>query len=112
MYKRQVLPHPGICPNGAEFEVPEGANLAKALVANGVNIDHACEFSCACTTCHCYIDKGFDSLEPAEDDEEDLLDQAWGLKSNSRLTCQTKVGKEDITVEIPKYSRNHARENE
>ena len=84
MPKVTVLPHPGICPNGAEFEVPEGANLAK----------------------------GFDSLEPAEDDEEDLLDQAWGLKSNSRLTCQTKVGKEDITVEIPKYSRNHAREND
>lgn len=62
MPKVTVLPHPGICPNGAEFEVPEGANLAKALVANGVNIDHACEFSCACTTCHCYIDKGFDSL--------------------------------------------------
>ena len=77
MPKVTILPHPGICPNGAEFEVPEGANLAKALVANGVNID-----------------------------------QAWGLKSNSRLTCQTKVGKEDITVEIPKYSRNHARENE
>lgn len=55
MPKVTVLPHPGICPNGAEFEVPEGANLAKALVANGVNIDHACEFSCACTTCHCYI---------------------------------------------------------
>ena len=50
MPKVTVLPHPGICPNGAEFEVPEGANLAKALVANGVNIDHACEFSCACTT--------------------------------------------------------------
>ena len=52
MPKVTILPHPGICPNGAEFEVPEGANLAKALVANGVNIDHACEFSCACTTCH------------------------------------------------------------
>ena len=100
MPKVTVLPHPGICPNGAEFEVPEGANLAKALVANGVNIDHACEFSCACTTCHCYIDKGFDSLEPAEDDEEDLLDQAWGLKSNSRLTCQTKSAKKTLPLKF------------
>lgn len=111
MPKVTVLPHPGICPNGVEFEVPEGANLAKAW-SQTESIFRPRLRARACTTCHCYIDKGFDSLEPAEDDEEDLLDQAWGLKSNSRLTRQTKVGKEDITVEIPKYSRNHARENE
>ncbi|GAB1826094.1 ISC system 2Fe-2S type ferredoxin [Turicimonas muris] len=110
MPKITVLPHETICPNGKEFEVPAGTNLARALLDNGVPIEHACELSCACTTCHCYIDKGFDTLAPAEDDEEDLLDQAWGLKSNSRLSCQTTVGDEDITVEIPKYSRNHARE--
>ncbi len=111
MPKVTVLPHAVICPEGAEFEAPEGANLAKALVGNHVPIEHACEFSGACTTCHCYIDKGFDSLSEPDEDEEDLLDQAWGLRPNSRLTCQTKLGKEDIVVEIPKYTKNHAREN-
>ncbi len=105
-----VLPHETICPNGAEIEVPAGSNLAKSLVNNGVNIDHACEFSGGCTTCHCYITKGFDSLSEPTEDEEDILDRAWGLKPNSRVTCQTFVGDEDITVEIPKYSLNHARE--
>lgn len=112
MPKVTVLPHPIICPSGAEFEVEAGANLARSLVANGVNIDHACEYSCACTTCHCYIPVGLSSLAPAKDAEEDLLDEAWGLKPISRLSCQTKVGTEDITVEIPMYSRNHAREND
>lgn len=111
MPKITVLPHPAICPEGAVFEAEPGANLAKTLVANGVNIDHACEFSCACTTCHCYIDKGLDSLAPAEEAEEDILDEAWALKSNSRLSCQTIIGNEDLTIEIPKYSKNHAREN-
>ena len=92
MPKVTVLPHPGICPNGAEFEVPEGANLAKALVANGVNIDHACEFSCACTTCHCYIDKGFDSLEPAEDDEEDMIVLDLCMNSISRVNLIINFG--------------------
>lgn len=111
MPKITVLPHPEICPNGAEFTVPAGTNLARALLDNNVPIEHACELSCACTTCHCYIAKGFSSLKPAEEQEEDLLDQAWGLKPNSRLTCQTQIGSEDLTIEIPKYSINHAREN-
>ncbi|MCD8339230.1 MAG: ISC system 2Fe-2S type ferredoxin [Burkholderiales bacterium] len=110
MPKVTVLPHESICPNGAEFEVEEGANLARSLVKNGVNIEHACEYSCACTTCHCYITKGMSSLNEPDEEEEDLLDQAWGLKSNSRLSCQTVIGKEDIEVEIPKYTINHARE--
>jgi 2Fe-2S ferredoxin len=110
MPKITVLPHPVICPAGAEFEIPKGSNLGKELVAHKVPIDHACEFSCSCTTCHVYITKGFDSLEPAGDQEEDMLDEAWGLKSNSRLSCRTIVGDEDIEVEIPKYTKNHARE--
>lgn len=110
MTKITVLPHPTICPNGAEFESEPGKNLARELVAHKVFIEHACEFSCGCTTCHVYIEKGFDSLEPAEDQEEDILDQAWGLKPNSRLSCRTIIGEEDLTVEIPRYTKNHARE--
>ena len=111
MPKVTVLPHPGICPNGAEFEVPRRCKLSQGSGRKRRNIDHACEFSCACTTCHCYIDKGFDSLEPAEDDEEDLLDQA-GFEIELSPDLPDKSRQEDITVEIPKYSRNHAREND
>lgn len=112
MPKITVLPHETICPNGTEFEANEGEILAKALLNHGVKIEHACEFSCACATCHVYIVKGMETLDPPEDNEEDQLDKAWGLKANSRLSCQTKIGSGDITVEIPKYSLNYARENE
>lgn len=105
-----VLPHPTICPAGAKFECEPGKVLAKELVAHGIPIDHACEYSCACTTCQVYITKGWDTLAPAGDQEEDVLDGAWGLKSNSRLSCRTIMGNGDIEIEIPKYSKNHARE--
>lgn len=110
MPKVTVLPHETACPNGAEFTVEPGAHLAKELLAHGVKIEHACEFSCACSTCHVIIREGFDSLNEPDDDELDHLDAAWGAGAYSRLSCQTRVGDADITVEIPKYSRNHAKE--
>ncbi|MBP3437977.1 MAG: ISC system 2Fe-2S type ferredoxin [Sutterella sp.] len=110
MPKITVLPHAGVCPEGTVFEAAEGENLARALIKNGVKIEHACEFSCACSTCHVIIRKGYDSLNEPDDDELDHLDAAWGSGPLSRLSCQTKIGSEDITVEIPKYSRNYARE--
>jgi 2Fe-2S ferredoxin len=64
----------------------------------------------ACTTCHVIIRKGFDSLTPSDEDEDDLLDRAWGLSSQSRLSCQVAVGAQDLEVEIPRYTINHARE--
>ncbi|MBC3870172.1 ISC system 2Fe-2S type ferredoxin [Undibacterium oligocarboniphilum] len=106
-----VLPHAQLCPEGTVLEVPEGKSLCEALVENDVEIEHACEMSCACTTCHVIIREGFQSLNSSSDDEEDLLDAAWGLESTSRLSCQVKLGKQDITIEIPKYTINHAREN-
>ena len=55
--------------------------------------------------------EAFFEIEPEpEEDEEDLLDRAWGLESESRLSCQVIVGKEDLEIEIPKYTINHARE--
>ena len=66
--------------------------------------------SCACTTCHVVIREGFESLEDAEETEEDLLDKAWGLEPTSRLSCQAKVGDTPLTVEIPRYSINMAKE--
>jgi 2Fe-2S ferredoxin len=67
--------------------------------------------SCACTTCHVVVRQGFNSLNEAEEGEEDLLDRAWGLEPQSRLSCQAILAQEDVTVEIPKYSINHAKEN-
>jgi 2Fe-2S ferredoxin len=67
--------------------------------------------SCACTTCHVVIKEGFNSLTESDDDEDDLLDMAWGLTPQSRLSCQVKVADKDLVVELPKYTINHAREN-
>lgn len=106
-----VLPHPQLCPEGTVIEAQEGKSLCEVLVENDVEIEHACEMSCACTTCHVVIREGFQSLNTSSDDEEDLLDAAWGLEATSRLSCQVKLGKQDITIEIPKYTINHAREN-
>ncbi len=106
-----ILPHAQLCPNGKTIAVDEGKSLCEALVENKVEIEHACEMSCACTTCHVLMRHGFNSLNESSDDEEDLLDAAWGLEATSRLSCQVKLGEKDITIEIPKYTINHAREN-
>ena len=112
MPKLTVLPHAEICPDGAVIEdAPSGVSICRVLLDNHLEIEHACELSCACTTCHVIIKKGFDSLEDASDSEEDLLDRAWGLAPTSRLSCQALIANEDLTVEIPRYTINHAREN-
>lgn len=110
MPKITVLPHEELCPAGKEFEVEAGGSLADALLDHGVDIEHACGKVAACTTCHCIIRSGFPSLPAASDNEEDLLDRAWGLTPVSRLSCQAIVQNQDLTVEIPKYSINHAKE--
>ena len=107
----KVLPHPEYAPEGAEIQANLGDSICEALLDNGIEIEHACEMSRACTTCHCIVRKGFDSLQEAEEEEEDLLDRAWGLDPQSRLSCQAIVNKEDLTIEIPRYSINHAKEN-
>lgn len=111
MPKIVVMPHATLCPQGITFEAPSGQTVCDALLDNHVEIEHACEKSCACTTCHVIVRKGFDSLNEPQEKEEDLLDMAWGLEATSRLSCQAKIGEEDLTVEIPKYTINHAREN-
>ncbi|EMS4121981.1 ISC system 2Fe-2S type ferredoxin [Neisseria gonorrhoeae] len=111
MPKITVLPHATLCPEGAVIDnAPEGKTVLDVLLDHDIEVDHACEKSCACTTCHVIIRKGFDSLEEPAELEEDLLDQAWGLEADSRLSCQAIVAGEDLIVEIPKYTINHARE--
>lgn len=105
-----VLPHEELCPEGALFQAEQGTTICDALLAHNVEIEHACEKSCACTTCHVVIRQGFGSLEAAEETEEDLLDKAWGLEPTSRLSCQAKVADQDLVVEIPKYTINMVKE--
>jgi ferredoxin, 2Fe-2S len=106
----QILPHPEYCPNGATIEAPAGTSICEAMLDNGVAIEHACELSCACTTCHVVVREGLASLGSPDEDEEDLLDRAWGLEPNSRLSCQAILSQSNVVVEIPKYSINHAKE--
>ncbi len=101
-----VLPHEELCPEGAAFEVESGISVCDSLLSNDVDIEHACEKSCACTTCHVYIREGLDSIEEATEQEDDYLDKAWGLDPDSRLSCQALVGDSDLVVEIPKYTIN------
>ena len=105
-----VLPHHEICPEVAVIEAREGESICEALLRNDIDIEHACEMSCACTTCHVIVREGFDSLNEADELEEDYLDKAWGLEPESRLSCQAMVGDTPLVVEIPRYTINHARE--
>ena len=105
-----ILPHAKLCPEGAVIETEAGKSVCDVLLDNDIHIEHACEKSCACTTCHVIVREGFDSLNEATETEEDLLDKAWGLEAQSRLGCQVVVGDTDLTIEIPKYSLNHAAE--
>ena len=110
MPKIKVLPHASLCPQGAEIEAPSGTSICDALLENHIDIEHACEKSCACTTCHVILREGYGSLDEAEEKEEDLLDKAWGLEATSRLSCQAKLGQANLTLEIPRYTINYERE--
>ena len=105
-----VLPHAELCPEGKTFEAEKGISLLDNLLDQGIAVEHACEKSCACTTCHVIAREGFDSLTPSTEDEDDLLDRAWGLTPVSRLSCQAIVGDAKLVVEIPKYTINYAKE--
>ena len=108
--KIKVLPHEFICPDGMMIEANQNESILDACLRNGLKIEHACEKACACTTCHVIIKEGFNDLDEASDEEEDLLDKAWGLQSTSRLSCQA-YPKSDLTVvEIPKYTINQVSE--
>jgi len=104
------LPHEELCPEGKVIETEGGITICDLALANGIEIEHACEKSCACTTCHVIVREGFDSLNEADELEDDMLDKAWGLEPESRLSCQAVVDSEDLVVEIPKYTINQVSE--
>jgi 2Fe-2S ferredoxin len=108
--KLKVLPHETLCPQGKEIEATPGTSICDILLDNGIEIEHACEKSCACTTCHVIVREGYESLDPPTEKEDDLLDKAWGLELTSRLSCQARMADQDVTVEIPKYTINQVSE--
>lgn len=110
MPRIEVLPHVELCPEGKTFEGTKGKSLLDNVLEQGIEVEHACEKSCACTTCHLIVRRGYDSLPEPTEDEEDLLDRAWGLTPVSRLSCQAIVDDEDLVVEIPRYTINYAKE--
>jgi len=105
-----VLPHVELCPDGMVIEGVPGNSICDVLLENGIEIEHACEKSCACTTCHVIVREGYNSLQAAEEEEDDLLDKAWGLEPCSRLSCQAILAETPLVVEIPKYTINMAKE--
>lgn len=111
MPKIIVLPHEELCPDGAVLEADTGETVLNVILKNDIDLEHACEKVCACTTCHVILREGFDSVEESDELEDDLLDKAWGLEPDSRLSCQVKVADEDLVVDIPKYTVNMVSEN-
>ncbi len=107
-----VRPHATLCPEGSDFEARSGSFLCDALLRNGIALEHACEKSCACSTCHVIVRVGYDALAPASEDEEDQLDRAWGVEANSRLACQVVLRQQDLVIELPRYTVNLASEHD
>lgn len=100
------MPHEKFCPDGKVIEAEPGTSICDAALSNGIDIEHACEKSCACTTCHVYVRSGGESLNEPEENEEDYLDKAWGLDPDSRLSCQAIIADAELKVEIPRYTIN------
>ena len=111
MPKITFMPNEELCPNGMEVDAIEGQTICDVALKNGIKIEHACEKSCACTTCHVYIRQGIETINESSENEDDMLDKAWGLEPDSRLSCQAKIGEDDLVIEIPKYTINMVSEN-
>jgi len=110
MPKIIVLPHEELCPDGDLLDANPGDTICDTLLNNNIDIEHACDKVCACTTCHVIIKEGYASLPPSDDLEDDMLDKAWGLTPKSRLSCQSIIQNDDLNIEIPKYTINLAKE--
>lgn len=106
----RVLPHAELCPEGTEFDAKQGRKLVDELLDHGIAIEHACEKVCACATCHVHLRRGAEFVAPPDEEEEDQLDDAWGLDAQSRLSCCVRIKGAELVIELPRFSRNHARE--
>jgi ferredoxin, 2Fe-2S len=92
-----------------EVEAPIGLSVLEVAHKHGIDIEGACEGSLACSTCHVIVDpEWYDLLKTATEDEEDMLDLAFGLTQTSRLGCQIIISEEldGLTVKLPAATRN------
>lgn len=92
-----------------EVEAPVGLSVLEIAHRNNIDIEGACEGSLACSTCHVIVaDDWFETLEETSEDEEDMLDLAFGLTATSRLGCQIIITEEmdGLTVALPQETRN------
>lgn len=95
--------------NRTEVDAPNGLSVLEIAHKNGIDLEGACEGSLACSTCHVVVDdKWFDKLDEASEEEEDMLDLAFGLTHTSRLGCQIKMCDEldGLEVTLPAGTRN------
>ena len=99
------MPKVKFLPDGNEIEVPSGTTILQAAKKALAQVGFACGGVCACSTCHVYVREGFDSLSEQQENEEDILDKAFDVRASSRLGCQSRIGDEDIVVEITRESR-------
>ena len=86
------------------IDVRKGLSILDAAEEHGARVGHACGGNLACSTCHVYVEEGFDSLDEISDKENDIMDRAFDVRSESRLGCQCKVGDQDLVVEITQES--------
>jgi 2Fe-2S ferredoxin len=100
------MPRITFLPDGNTIEVPRGTSILEAAKKCGAQVGYACGGVCACSTCHVYVRAGLDSLSEQKENEEDILDKAFDVRSSSRLGCQAHVDDEDIVVEITRESRS------
>lgn len=99
------MPKVTFMPDGISIEVEPGTSILKAAKSAHAPVGYACGGVCACSTCHVYVKQGADSLSEQQENEEDILDKAFDVRSSSRLGCQSMIGDEDIVVEITRESR-------
>lgn len=86
------------------FEVPAGTTLLEVAQEHGIPMGSNCGGVCGCSTCHCYVVQGFDSLDEMSDREADRLDLAFDVRLNSRLGCQAEMAGEDLVVDVSEES--------
>ncbi len=99
------MPKITFLPDGNSIEVAPGTSILQAAKKCHAQVGFACGGVCACSTCHVYVKEGIDSLSEQQENEEDILDKAFDVRPNSRLSCQSKLADEDVVVEITRESR-------
>ncbi len=84
----------------------EPGSILDILLGHGLALEHACGGNCACTTCHVIVTEGMQQLSENEEEEDDMLDRAPGLRPTSRLGCQAVMADGDVTILIPRHTIN------